>query len=112
MALSDHLLQLARQVVESVVNQVTQQVNVIGNQVNDPVEAILREILSGIWEGDDADAFVEEVRTRVLSELAEILQIVNNINLNVTSAAQIIEQADQQVEAMIEDLGATLGQVS
>jgi len=105
------LLQLARRVVETVINQVTQQVNIVGDQVNDPIEGYLNQIMSGVWVGDDADAFVNEVRSRVLPEIAEILQVVGNINLNINSAAEIVEQADQQVEALVDDLSNTLSQV-
>ncbi len=61
MSILSILLKLARQVVESVMGQLMQQFNVVQEQAMSPMKAMVDQVVGGVWVGDGADAFVEEV---------------------------------------------------
>ena len=105
------VFKFVKKIVDQVLDQIMKQINVVGDQIQAPFESFLKEILSGAWEGDDADRFVEEVRSVVLPEVSEILNVFGNITGGVQQAADIIESADSKVQNIIDEVGGLFGSI-
>jgi len=111
MGIKDHLLRLARRVVESVVNEILAEVTKITDLMENVVEGYLKEIVNGAWEGEDADAFVAEVRSIITSQGLPLRDSLRDMTSMIQTADEIIEQADNQVQQIASDLGEKFGQV-
>jgi phage-related protein len=65
-------------VVEGIINQIMQQVNVIQDAVTAPLRAMVSEVMGGIWKGNGADRFVEEMTSEVIPSLVNIAGVGTN----------------------------------
>lgn len=103
-ALMRILLRIARAVLQSVIGQITQQLNVVENQVQARLKSYVQEVLGGVWTGQGADRFVETVNSDVMNMLNGITEQVTNTRNSITQALDIMDQADQQVRSLVENL--------
>jgi len=90
--------------VQDVVNQVTQN----AKQVEDMVGGIrngMQPIQGGAWVGEGANAFIEEVTTRLIPEVMQLIASIMGFGGGITSAFNVIEQADNDVFGIVGSLG-------
>jgi uncharacterized protein YukE len=86
--------------VQDVVQQVVQQ----ANQVEETVGAIrsgMGPIQGGAWIGQGANAFIEEVMTRLIPELMALIASIGGFGGGITSAMNLVEQADNDVFSVV-----------
>mgnify|MGYP001082351902 CR=1 FL=1 len=100
--ISNFLLRLARQVVESVLAQLMQQNNVVQNMALAPMRAMVQQVLGGIWRGDGANAFVNEVTQMMIPGVERVSDTITKLNSNVRFAQDTITQADQKVSRLVQ----------
>lgn len=100
--MSNFLMRLAKQVVEGVLAQLTQQLNVVQNLALAPIRAIVQQIVGGVWRGDGANAFVEEVSSLVIPGVGRVAETITGLNTNIRFAQGVMEHADQQVNRLIQ----------
>lgn len=62
----DKLLRFARQVVANVLSQLTQQLNIVQQQALQPMRTMIQQVTGGVWVGDGANAFVQEVSSLMI----------------------------------------------
>jgi uncharacterized protein YukE len=86
--------------VEDVIQQVTQQANQI-EEVVGSVRNGMNPIQGGAWVGEGANAFIEEVMTRVIPEIMALIASVMGFGGGIGSALGIIQQADNDVFGVI-----------
>ena len=100
------LLRFAEQVVQSVQQSFTQQLNVVTEQAFNPMQAILQQVENGAWTGVGADAFKDELSNLHMPGVGLIGDQVQNFQKNLQQAAQIMTKADQDahqgVQSMVE----------
>jgi len=100
------LLRFAEQVVQSVQQQFTQQLNVLTEQAFNPMQAVLQQVENGAWTGVGADAFKDELSNLHMPGVGLIGDQVQNFQKNLQQAAQIMTKADQDahqgVQSMVE----------
>ena len=65
------LLRLAEQVVQQVMQQVTQQLGQIEQMALQPMQTMVQQVTGGVWIGNGADAFVNDVTTMLSWNLNE-----------------------------------------
>ncbi|MBI9044781.1 MAG: WXG100 family type VII secretion target [Anaerolineaceae bacterium] len=99
------LLKIARSVVQSIMGQVTQQVNIVQDQVANEINRMVQQTMDGIWIGKGADAFVEEMTSQVMPKLNQVVNHGNSINTNINRAMDIITQAENKATSLIGDFG-------
>lgn len=104
MSLFKRLLRLARAVVENVANQLTQQINIVQEGALSPMRAIVQSVTGGVWRGDGADAFVEEVSSLMIPGVGQVSNHISVLHKNLTRAVEVINQADQQVNTKVNSL--------
>jgi len=105
MSLFSQLLRFARQVVMNVMSQLNQQVQVIENQAMSPMRNMIQEVVNGVWIGEGANAFVEEVSSMFIPGIGRVAETINVVNSNLQHAIDVLDQADQQVTGLVNSLG-------
>lgn len=103
-ALTRILMRIARAILQSVIGQITQQLNVVENQVQARLKSYVQEVLGGVWTGQGADRFVEATNNEALNMLNGIVEQVTGTRNSITQALDIMDQADQQVRSLVENL--------
>jgi uncharacterized protein YukE len=86
--------------VEDVVSQVTQQANLVEDVVGQ-VRSGMGPIEGGGWTGEGANAFIEEVQTRLMPELMALIASIGGFGGGITSALGIVQQADNDVFGIV-----------
>lgn len=94
------LLKFARAAVEGVMGQITQQINVIQDQV---LQTIMNQLnpLRDAWKGQGANRFFEEMETLVIPNIQKMMSYGNDYAGNIRKAMDLIEQADNRAMSII-----------
>lgn len=112
MSLIRRLIRIARAVLESVIGQMLQQINLMDDQVLNPMQRLTQEVAGGsIWKGRGADKFVEEISGVATPQLQNIIQGISQYRGNIVDAANILDDADQQAARQFENLASTFEQI-
>lgn len=99
------LLRFARQVVQNILSQLTQQFNIIQEQAYSPMQAMIQQVMDGVWVGKGADAFVEEVSSLMMPGVGKIGEGISTYSKNVQNAIDVMDRADEQVSGIVNALG-------
>jgi uncharacterized protein YukE len=90
--------------VQDVVGQITQQ----ANQVEDVVGGIrggMQPIMGGAWVGQGAQAFIEEVNSRLIPQIMQLIASISGFGGGINGALDIIGQADNDVFGVVGNIG-------
>ncbi len=99
------LLRFARQVVQNILSQLTQQFNLVQEQAYSPMQSMVQQVMDGIWVGKGADAFVEEVSSLMMPGVGKIGEGINTYSKNIQNAMDVMDRADEQVAGIVNALG-------
>lgn len=105
------LMRIARAVLEQVIGQITQQVNVVEDQVKSRLQSYVQEVLSGVWTGNGADAFVATINDEALPRVQNIVDSVGGMHSGINNALQVMDEADQNVRSMVDGLADTFASI-
>lgn len=95
------LLRFARAVVQSVLSQLTQQLNIVQEAALAPMRAMVQAVTGGVWIGKGADAFVQEVSSLMIPGVGQVMQHIQGVQQNLNRATEIIDKADNDVNSMV-----------
>jgi uncharacterized protein YukE len=109
MSIISVILRFARQVVQNVLGQLTQQFNIIQEQAFSPMQAMVQQVTDGVWVGKGADAFVEEVSSIMMPGVGKIGDGINVFSKNIQNAMDVMDRADEQVSGFVNSLGDIFG---
>lgn len=98
------LLRFARQVVANVLSQLTQQLNIVQQQAMAPMRQMIQQVVGGVWVGDGADAFVQEVSSLMIPGVGKVGENITTLQSNINRAIEVMDRADQQVNNMVRGL--------
>jgi WXG100 family type VII secretion target len=96
--------------VDDVANSLMQQ----ANQCEDMSSTVRNQaegLVGGVWTGADADAFLQEVVTRFIPEVAELVAAIGGFSISLGSAVQIVTVMDDDVIGKANQLYDTFSQV-
>jgi len=99
--IDDMLMKLARQVLQGILSQLMNQLNVVEQQALQPLRQMIQEVTNGIWIGEGANAFVEEIQNMMIPDTTKITTQIRTVHTNLQFAQQVIEQADTKVSRMV-----------
>jgi uncharacterized protein YukE len=91
------LLRFARLVVQNVLSQLTKQLNVVEELALSPMRLMVQEVTGGVWKGEGANKFVEEVSNIMIPGVGQVCQQIRTVSTNVNRAVDVMDRADQQV---------------
>lgn len=86
--------------VQDVVNQVTQQANMVDDLVGN-VRSGMQPIMGGAWVGQGAQAFIEEVQTRLIPDIMRLIASIMGFGGSITQALDMVTQADNDVFGVV-----------
>lgn len=102
-------LQFLRTEVGNVMATVGQQQQITG-QVLDTIKGFVPKVQSA-WIGGDEDEFAADVARKIVPAMTELIAAIGGVNLNLTSATDIVDQADTKCQGMANQLGDLFGQI-
>jgi hypothetical protein len=88
--------------VEAVLNVLARTQNALEQQVQRTIQAIIAQVVGGVWVGAGADAFVNELRTEFLPLSASLNSNIAGMIQSVRSAQEIVEEADNQASQVVD----------
>ena len=103
------VLQFLRNEVGNVSTGVGQQKQIVSG-IMDTIKSYVPRVQSA-WIGGDADEFAADVGRKLIPALAELIAAIGGINLNLSKATEIIDQADTKVKGLANGLGDTFAQI-
>ncbi|NJN98933.1 MAG: hypothetical protein HC875_34995 [Anaerolineales bacterium] len=110
-AIKRALIRFARKVVQGVLSQLMQQLNVVQDQALAPMRQFVQAVMGGIWVGDGANAFVEEVSSLMIPGVGQVADHITTMHKNLQNACDVIDQADEQVNSKINGLADVFGAI-
>lgn len=105
------LIRMARQILESVLSQLTQQFNVVQEQALSPVRAIVQEVTGGVWKGESANAFVQQASSMTIPGIGTVCDNITFMNTNIQYAMDVVDQADAAVHSKVDELADTFDNI-
>lgn len=103
------LIRLARKVVQGVMSQLTQQLNIVQDQALAPMRKIVQSVVGGVWVGDGANAFVEEVSNLAIPGVGQVGEHISFVHKGLQHAIDTIDQADATVNGKVNGLADIFG---
>ena len=89
---------------------IMKQANVVQESVSTPLNGIINQVTGGIWKGDGANRFVNEMQTDVVPMLAGLFTInmnfVGSIKHATETMTQAIATATQQANSLMDDFNS------
>lgn len=98
------IFKFVRSIVSNAVNQIMQQVNIIQEAVTSPLRNMVNAVMSGIWTGDGATRFVDEMTSDVIPMLVNIAGVNNTYADAIKKAMDRMDQAEQQATSHAQQL--------
>jgi WXG100 family type VII secretion target len=105
------IFKLMFDVVEGVVSQIMSQVRIIEEAVTSPLRALVGQVMGGIWKGDGADKFVQEMTQEVIPMLVNIMNVNNTYSSAIRRSIDRMRQAEQQAAQQANTLMEVFGQI-
>ncbi len=103
------LIRFARRVVQGVMSQLMQQFNIVQEQALAPMRQMIQAVTGGIWIGDGANAFVEEVSSLMIPGVGKVGEHITTMHKNLQHACDVIDQADSSVNSKVNGLADVFG---
>jgi len=101
--------QFMRDRVSEVSSGVSQQQN-IATQVMDNIQGFVPKIMQS-WIGGDANEFQADVARKIIPAITEVIAAIGGVNLNLTKATGVVDQADSKVKGMVDGLEQEFGKI-
>lgn len=103
------LFKWVEDLVGDIINQILSQINIIQDAVTAPLRALVSAVTAGMWRGDGANRFVQEMTDEVIPMLVNIMGIntnfANGIKKSQEQMAQAVQQATQQAQSLLDVFG-------
>ena len=93
--------------VEMVLKQLSEQAQIIEEQVQTQAQATVNTIGGGVWYGHGADRFVEEVQTTFIPDTTRIIDSCQLTINSIMRALELLDEADTRsmtIAAALDDL--------
>jgi phage-related protein len=95
------LMRLARAVLQNILSQLAQQLNIVQEQAMNPVRQIIQSVTDGIWIGEGANAFVDELTSVLVPGIDRVSGRISTLSSNITRAQEVIDRADGEIDSLI-----------
>ena len=95
------LMRLARKVVEGVLSQLNQLLGMVQELAMAPMRAMIQQVTGGVWRGNGANAFVQEVSSLMIPGVGKVASTITGISNNLKFAQSVIDRADEDVSKLV-----------
>ncbi len=90
------IFKLMFQVVEGAISQIINQAKIIEDAVTNPLKTIVSQVTGGVWKGDGADRFADEMSSEVIPSLINIMNVNQGFAAAIRQSVERMQQAEQQ----------------
>jgi len=90
---------------------ITSQVNLIQDAVTSPLRGLVQQVTGGIWKGEGANRFVQEMTSEVIPSLVNIGSMNMGFGNGIKKALDIMDQADRQAQSKANELFDVFGKI-
>lgn len=98
------LMRLARKVLQGVLGQLAQQLNIVQDQALNPMRQMVQAVTDGIWVGEGANAFVEEVSSIMIPGVGQVAENITFMSSGIQFAMDVMDKADDAVNTKVNSL--------
>ena len=95
--------QFVRSEVSNVTSGISQQQNITSG-VLDQIKGYIPKVQSA-WIGGDEKEFEADVMRKVVPAMMELIAAIGGVNLNLSRATSVVDQADAKVKSLADELG-------
>ncbi len=88
--------------ISNVMSTITQQQQ-IASSLLDTIKGYVPKV-QAVWIGTDATEFGNDVMRKLVPAMLELIAAIAGMNLNLTKAQNVIQQADNQVKGLAENI--------
>jgi len=82
--------------IESALSGLGGLMNTITNEIEQPIKAMVQQVLGGIWKGKGADAFVDLINNQVSPHVGNVQTHVGNYQTHIHSSVDLINAGDMK----------------
>ncbi len=105
------LFSFVEDLVSGLISQIIQQANVIQDAVTSPLRTILSQVTGGVWKGEGANRFVNEMSSEVIPMLVNIMNVNNQYANAIKKSQDRMNQAFQQAASQAQTLFDVFGEI-
>jgi len=98
------LVKVAKTVVNGVRQSLMGQINLLDTAVKAPIQAMIKEVVGGVWVGEGADAFVEQCTRLFIPQTESITNCARSMHSGIGKALDIMESADKKSMSFVNNL--------
>lgn len=105
------LFKFIEDAVSSAIGQILKQVNVVQDTVTAPLRGLVNEVMGGMWKGEGANRFVQEMMSEVIPMLVNIMGFNTNFANAISKAQNRMNQAINQATSKALSLNDIFNQI-
>lgn len=105
------IFKFARSIVSGIVNQVMQQVNIVDEMVTSPLRALVNQVVGGMWKGDGATRFIDEMMNDIVPALVGLTGINTRYADAIKKAGERMDQAERTATGHAQQLFDVFGKI-
>lgn len=92
------LMQLARSILQNVLQTLSQLENAIQEQALNVVKQLVAQVIGGEWTGLGADKFMEEINSIATPKMTTMMSVLNTHASNLNKAREIMDRAESEAK--------------
>jgi hypothetical protein len=100
------MFKFVQHLVEKATKQIMKQVNIVQEAVTAPLRSLVNEVMGGMWKGQGANRFVQEMTSEVIPLLISIIGLntsfANSITKGINRTNQAINQATNKAQTLFD----------
>ena len=105
------LFKFVEDLVGNAISQILKQVNVVQDAVTSPLRGLVNEVMGGMWKGEGANRFVQEMTSEVIPMLMNIMGFNTSFANSITKAQNRMNQAINQATSQAQTLFDVFGNI-
>lgn len=105
------ILKLVYSAVSGVMGSIKKLLNRVTSEVTSPLRNMVNQVTGGIWKGDGADRFVNEMTSKIIPDLTNIVGINNSFTGALQKSTDIFRQADKMATSKANELVDIFGNI-
>ena len=104
MSILDSILSVVRSVVNGISDTINKLVSSVMDTVTTPLKGLVNQVVGGIWKGNGADRFVQEMNSEVIPSLTNLGSLGTDLGSTIGQAVAAIDGADKQSASLASQL--------
>ena len=105
------ILKIVFSAVDGVIGQVKKLLNQIISEVTSPLKGMVQQVVGGVWKGDGANRFVQEMNSIVIPALTALVGVNTSFIGALQKSVELMRNADKQATSKANELLDVFGSI-